>query len=151
MPPLLSRIFAMDCARFDGDVVEEKYTMELNTAEEWTLRNFAGGAHPFHIHVNPFQVVEIFDPSQGDNGTTTTFGPDEALWQDVVAIPLPKNGTPGHVRIRQRFLTYPGDFVIHCHFLNHEDLGMMKRVRVVPGPDAPGHPPCVPVRVCSRS
>jgi len=147
LPPLLPRIFAMDCARFDGDVVEAKYTMELNSVEEWTLRNFGGGAHPFHIHVNPFQVVEIFDPATGE---TTKFDPDEALWQDVVALPLASGGTPGHVKIRHRFLNYPGDFVIHCHFLNHEDLGMMKRVQVVPTREAQGNPPCQPVEKCVR-
>ena len=145
MPPLLPRIFAIDCARFDGKHVEAKYTMQLNTAEEWTLRNLGGGAHPFHIHVNPFQVVEIFNPATGE---TTTFDPEVAPWQDVVALPLASGGTPGHVKIRQRFLTFPGDFVIHCHFLNHEDLGMMKRVRIVAA-DGQGHGPCQPVRDCS--
>ncbi|MEM7587345.1 MAG: multicopper oxidase domain-containing protein [Acidobacteriota bacterium] len=148
-PPLLPRLFTIDCARYDGATVEAKYTMKLNSSEEWKLTNYGGGAHPFHIHVNPFQVVEIFDPVTGE---TQVFDPDEALWQDVVAIP-PANpasggGTPGYVKIRQRYLTFPGDFVIHCHFLNHEDLGMMKRVRIEPTSSAPGHGPCQKVGEC---
>ncbi len=39
-------------------------TMSLNTAEEWTIQNQANDkSHPFHIHINPFQIVEIFQPN----------------------------------------------------------------------------------------
>ena len=142
--PLLERVFAIDCARYDHGRVEDKYVVELNTAEEWTLRNFGGAGHPFHIHVNPFQVVEIFDGK-----TRTVFDPQSARWQDVVAIPRGSDEAPGYVKIRQRYLTFPGDFVIHCHFLNHEDMGMMKRVRVVARGGATGRPPCQRVGECS--
>jgi FtsP/CotA-like multicopper oxidase with cupredoxin domain len=38
--------------------------MELNDAEEWTIKNEAGDkAHPFHIHINPFQITEVFQPN----------------------------------------------------------------------------------------
>lgn len=43
-------------------------TVFLNTVEEWkvvnTTASFPNVDHPFHIHVNPFQVVEIFDPNE---------------------------------------------------------------------------------------
>ena len=47
-------------------------------------------------------------------------------WQDTIAIPALKfNGdgryTPGRVKIRTRFVDYPGTFVLHCHILDHED------------------------------
>lgn len=54
--------------QFD-DTIGELVT--LNTVEEWTIVNEtpSSGAlgpgpinHPFHIHINPFQVVEVFDP-----------------------------------------------------------------------------------------
>jgi len=38
----------------------------LNTVEEWKIENRTAGPlidHPFHIHVNPFQVTEVFDPN----------------------------------------------------------------------------------------
>ena len=53
--------------QFDGDVGE---VVLLNTVEEWKVINEtyanAGPAisHPFHIHINPFQVVEVFAPFQ---------------------------------------------------------------------------------------
>jgi len=38
--------------------------MVVNTAEEWKISNQANDkAHPFHIHVNPFQIVEVFQPN----------------------------------------------------------------------------------------
>jgi FtsP/CotA-like multicopper oxidase with cupredoxin domain len=49
---------------FNGEVGE---VMLLNTAEEWTIRNATAGPpidHPFHIHINPFQVTEVFDPNE---------------------------------------------------------------------------------------
>ena len=33
----------------------------LNTAEEWTLLNTSTESHPFHIHVNSYEVVSIND------------------------------------------------------------------------------------------
>jgi len=40
---------------------------KINTTEEWTIVNntaFQPIDHPFHIHINPFQVTEVFDPNQ---------------------------------------------------------------------------------------
>lgn len=54
--------------KFDGSVGEQ---VTLNTVEEWTIVNETPSSgslgpgpinHPFHIHINPFQVVEVFDP-----------------------------------------------------------------------------------------
>ena len=52
--------------KFDGSVGEQ---VALNKAEEWkivneTPSNGPSGPinHPFHIHINPFQVTEVFDP-----------------------------------------------------------------------------------------
>ncbi|MDO9411344.1 MAG: multicopper oxidase domain-containing protein [Pseudolabrys sp.] len=54
--------------KFDGTVGEQ---VTLNTVEEWTIVNETPSStnlgpgpinHPFHIHINPFQVVEVFDP-----------------------------------------------------------------------------------------
>ena len=46
----------------EGNPLEVK---PLNTAEEWTVENKTIGPidHPFHIHVNPFQITEVFDPN----------------------------------------------------------------------------------------
>jgi FtsP/CotA-like multicopper oxidase with cupredoxin domain len=52
----------IDGKKFDGEVGE---VVLLNTVEEWKVMNATtnGISHPFHIHINPFQVVEVFDPN----------------------------------------------------------------------------------------
>ena len=55
--------------QFNDDMPPE--TVHLNTVEEWKITNATIGiSHPFHIHLNPFQVVEIFNP----NDTITVTG-----------------------------------------------------------------------------
>ena len=37
----------------------------LSATEEWTIKNMAASIdHPLHIHINPFQVSEFFDPNE---------------------------------------------------------------------------------------
>ena len=58
----------IDGKQFSGHIDQ---TMLLGGTEEWTIYNdnATGAAHPFHIHINPFQVVEILgsdgEPSSG--------------------------------------------------------------------------------------
>ncbi|MER9771234.1 multicopper oxidase domain-containing protein [Mesorhizobium sp. M0220] len=105
---------------------EYDQTMILGDTEDWTLVNTTTTAsHPFHIHVNPFQVLEIFD------GKTLYEVPTPRPWQDTVAIPL-RTDANGYVKIRHRFDDFAGSFVLHCHILEHEDRGMMQLVRVIP-------------------
>jgi len=51
----------------DGKTFNQKkysQTMQLNSAEEWKISNQANDkSHPFHIHVNPFQITEVFQPN----------------------------------------------------------------------------------------
>jgi FtsP/CotA-like multicopper oxidase with cupredoxin domain len=127
--------------------------MLLNTAEEWTLFNTAGRVeHPFHIHVNPFQIVEVYDPSVGASPSALQRFNAPYVWADTVAIPpgvtevmKDQNGNPvkdksgnnvtrvipGYVKIRQRFVDFTGQYVFHCHILAHEDRGMMQLIEVV--------------------
>ncbi|HEX6083277.1 MAG TPA: multicopper oxidase domain-containing protein [Thermoanaerobaculia bacterium] len=54
----------IDNKQFSGEVGQ---VVLLNTVEEWKVVNETYGppiAHPFHIHINPFQVVEVFDPNE---------------------------------------------------------------------------------------
>ncbi|HST41949.1 MAG TPA: multicopper oxidase family protein [Conexibacter sp.] len=98
----------------------------LNTVEQWTLVNRSNEDHPFHIHVNDFQVMSVNGKPFHATGL-----------QDVVVIP--KNG--GRVVIRNPFDDFPGHFVFHCHILGHEDAGMMQTVDVVRRGRRPTPPP----------
>ena len=90
--------------------------MRLGTTEEWVIRNTSDQVHPFHIHVNPFQMVAIDDQPVIAHGYADT-------------VNLPRLGS---VTMRTRFLDFPGKYVYHCHILMHEDNGMMAVIEVQP-------------------
>jgi FtsP/CotA-like multicopper oxidase with cupredoxin domain len=154
-------------------------TMERGATQDWIVSNVPGQGnsggpnllpHPFHIHINPFQVSRIAD---------RTFDPPY-IWWDTMALPQPNttddeeagpiwNNEDAKVKcpracqvsnnatwngqwkttvqgvqsvcgctvksdsfaLRQRFDDYTGGYVIHCHFLGHEDRGMMVNVQTV--------------------
>ena len=90
---------------------------KLGTVEEWELVNVDPDRmdHPFHLHVNPFQIISR-------NGQPEPYH----AWKDTVLV---KGGET--VRIRIPFQTFTGKTVYHCHILNHEDLGMMGNIQIV--------------------
>jgi FtsP/CotA-like multicopper oxidase with cupredoxin domain len=99
---------------FDSQIISE--TLVLGTAEQWKITSSNNFGHPYHIHINPFQVV-----SYGDSIL------DTPIWKDVIMV----EGSDTEAIIYARYVRYVGDFVIHCHILMHEDQGMMQRVRIV--------------------
>lgn len=119
--------YRINAAEFEGDIINE--TLVLNTEEQWKLTAEAG-PHPYHIHINPFQVWTIADRPL-----------DKPIWKDVVLVPPGPNGGPWpETYIRSRYSEYTGDFVMHCHILPHEDQGMMQRIRIVPGAEPQSEP-----------
>jgi FtsP/CotA-like multicopper oxidase with cupredoxin domain len=54
------------------------------------------------------------------------------VWKDTLFV---KNLARGQAEqytlvIRTRYERYIGDFVLHCHILDHEDQGMMQNIRI---------------------
>ena len=88
---------------------------KLNTVEEWTILNESAEEHSFHVHTNDFQLMSTNGQPHSARG-----------WQDVANIPA-----NGQIVIRTHFLNYTGKTVLHCHILNHEDLGMMAVLEIV--------------------
>lgn len=215
--------------QFDDHKINE--AMLLNSAEEWKVVNLDATSlgnplasptkeHPFHIHVNPFQITEVFqplspkasdpapdnkcyaDPTKPETWKQCDPPQKDFVWWDTFAIPAARtdtlactssspsaasacpsakgsacaatqvctgklpgttapqtlackqdgnnnvcpdpNGTPcssqqactvdipGYFRMRSRFVDFPGQYVLHCHILTHEDRGMMQLIEVVP-------------------
>ncbi|WP_371171493.1 multicopper oxidase family protein [Aliiroseovarius sp. 2305UL8-7] len=106
----------IDLEAFNGEL---KQTMQLGTAEQWTVSNRTQVLHVYHIHVNPFLITHI-------NGDELPADSPLRRWQDTIGVPL-----GGSVGFKTRFETFTGKFVIHCHVLPHEDNGMMQIVEVV--------------------
>lgn len=119
--------FYIDNKKFEEGVIDQ--VMLLGQAEDWTVKNtsLTGVTHPFHIHVNPFQVIEIFDPATMDAPEVLQY----PVWHDTMQIPAAIGTTAGYIKIRSRFVDFPGKFVLHCHILGHEDRGMMQLIEVV--------------------
>ena len=142
---------------------------KLNTVEEWDIVNTTGDAHPIHLHLTQFRILNrqridepaytaavntklpapgLPDPSvsgvgpwpaQSANGfllgQPTAPAANERGWKDTVV------SMPGEVtRIRVPFgagaapgaplaigSSFKGEYVWHCHILEHEDNDMMQR------------------------
>jgi suppressor of ftsI len=110
-------IYKIDNKTFDPNRIDQK--VKLGTVEEWKLVNLdpadSGNIHPFHIHVNDFQVVSVNGKPYDAHG-----------YQDTVILP-----TNGDVVIRIPFEDFVGKSVYHCHLMFHGDYGMMGTFEVV--------------------
>ncbi|WP_313914506.1 multicopper oxidase family protein [Tahibacter sp.] len=110
---------------------KEARQLVLGRVEEWKLTSISG-SHPFHIHVNPFQIDRVIDTKNGNRDVSvpgsgdTSYDGLKGTWKDTLWI---KAGFD--VYVRTRYERYIGEYVLHCHILDHEDQGMMQNVRVV--------------------
>jgi FtsP/CotA-like multicopper oxidase with cupredoxin domain len=132
----------------DGITVERKWmdavteNPALGTTELWEIYNTTADAHPMHIHEITFEVVnregllldeegEVVQPIELDGNITLPESWETGFKDTVIAY-------PGQVtRVRAQFKT-PGQFVWHCHIVEHEDNEMMRPYRI--GPVQPGQP-----------
>jgi len=106
--------FAVNSAEFDPHHARQ---VILGATDVWQV-NAVGAPHVFHIHVNPFQFQRP-DPQ----------GNLQWVWKDTLLIQA--NQKP--VNLYTQYTDYIGSFVMHCHILDHEDLGMMQVIEVVDG------------------
>jgi FtsP/CotA-like multicopper oxidase with cupredoxin domain len=134
--------------RVDG-FTEEKLWMDavsenpaVGATEVWEFYNTTGDAHPMHVHEVVFEVVnreglvldeddEVVEPIQLD-GEITPPEPGETGFKDTVI------AYPGQVTRVKALFDKPGQFVWHCHIVEHEDNEMMRPYRI--GPAQPGEP-----------
>ena len=113
----------------------------IGATEVWEIYNATADAHPMHVHEVVFEVVnrepifvdELTSSVQVIPGSRPTPPePWETGFKDTVI------AYPGQVtRIRAQF-NNPGQFVWHCHIVEHEDNEMMRPFRI--GPVQPGQP-----------
>ncbi|HTY54064.1 MAG TPA: multicopper oxidase domain-containing protein [Candidatus Binataceae bacterium] len=108
-------------------------TTTQGSVEEWTIENRTLENHEFHLHQVHFMVM-----SQNNfqlNGSQPVQAIQGQL-VDMIEVPF-WDGNPAHaypnVAVRVDFRgPDTGDFVYHCHILEHEDGGMMAIIRVLP-------------------
>lgn len=118
--------------RLDGkmwsDPISEK--PRQHSTETWSFVNITGDAHPIHLHLVRFQIIDRrpFDLFAWNahrvvkyTGPAELPPPHELGWKDTV------RADAGMVtRIAMQFDGEPGRYVWHCHFLEHEDNEMMR-------------------------
>ncbi len=112
MSPAVGMAFLINGEPYRSDRIQTQ--VQLDTVEDWEITNTGVMDHPFHIHVNSFQVI-------------SRNGQPESLpaWRDTVLVPRGET-----VRIRIPFRDFAGLTVYHCHILDHEDLGMMGNLMI---------------------
>ncbi len=95
------------------------------SVEDWTIENRATEDHEFHIHQIHFLPLEV-------NGVPVSGG----QYLDTINVPYWSGSGPyPRIKVRMDFRgNVSGDFVYHCHILQHEDAGMMAIIRVLPAP-----------------
>lgn len=102
--------------------------VNVGDVEEWQIRvegSHHGGTegHPFHVHVNSFEVISVTDNMA--KPPITTMMPPGTI-QDTVWV-----AEHTTVTIRMRFRQWSGKAVLHCHILPHEDTGMMQNFLIL--------------------
>jgi FtsP/CotA-like multicopper oxidase with cupredoxin domain len=114
----------------------------LGSTEVWEYYNTTADAHPMHIHEIAFQVIgreglvldeegDVTLPIDLDGNVTQPEAWESGFKDTVIAY-------PGQVtRLKAQFSS-PGQFVWHCHIVEHEDNEMMRPYRI--GPEQPGQP-----------
>jgi len=137
---------------------------QMPVREGWELVNLATENHNFHIHQTKFRAV---DPTLAPNAIsplakTLNAATGPGVMEDEATLQIARASTPqvaqvianqqnGYCTIADwhagRCINTPalvdipfaetGDFVYHCHILEHEDAGMMAKIQVVPAPPAP--------------
>ena len=116
---------------YDDPVTE---CVKLGSMEKWRFINTTDDAHPMHLHLVQFQILERqgFNPAAFAQASSNYVGSprppaaNEAGWKDTAVV------NPRDVlTILVRFEGYTGRYVYHCHMLEHEDNDMMRPYEVV--------------------
>jgi FtsP/CotA-like multicopper oxidase with cupredoxin domain len=137
--------FFINGKAYDPDRIDKEFTMQVNATEDWLL-TAQGEPHIYHIHVNPFEIMDvtfkgksIFGPEGKCLVPPDSLGLENqycGLWHAFKDTIFVQNDYEVH--IRTTYDRYIGEYVMHCHILDHEDSGMMANILIVPDASAPG-------------
>jgi L-ascorbate oxidase len=129
----------------------------LPVKEVWELINTATEDHNFHIHQTKFRVVDLKAQPGSPlyavslfvqsliSGLSPRLAPAGQVLHDNIRLPSATGNCNGIADWRSGACSstpvvleipfkYAGDFVYHCHILEHEDGGMMAKIRVASNP-----------------
>ncbi len=108
-----SGIWAINGVAATGHVMEPFLTLRRGRSYVLAMHNQTAWHHPMHLHGHAFRVI-------ARDGRTTRY----QEWQDTVLM-------APHERVDIAFVAdNPGDWMFHCHILEHQAAGMMGVIRV---------------------
>jgi spore coat protein A, manganese oxidase len=120
-------LLLLDNKRWNAPVTEKPL---LGSVEIWRLINTTPDTHPIHLHLVRFRILnrQPFDVQHFKKTGKLIFtgppvppAPYERGLKDTV------RANPGEVtRFITRFKPFTGEYVWHCHILEHEDHEMMR-------------------------
>jgi FtsP/CotA-like multicopper oxidase with cupredoxin domain len=99
----------------NGELHHHDDDVRVGELQVWEIVNRGAEAHPFHLHGFFFQVLER-------DGVPPAY----RSWEDTVDVPA-----GSRVRIAWLPDDRPGDWMYHCHILEHHAAGMMAHFSVV--------------------
>jgi FtsP/CotA-like multicopper oxidase with cupredoxin domain len=121
-PSQPTRTFTFDgMSRINGleyDPNRLDFRVPLGVTERWRFKTGGNAPHPVHVHGAHFQVVSR-------SGGRGRLYPWEGGWKDTVLL-----NDKETVDVLIRFNAYRSLYVIHCHQLEHESMGMMANFEV---------------------
>ena len=125
-----TRTFSFDgMSRINGlryDMNRIDFQVPFGVVERWRFKTGGNAPHPVHVHGASFQV-------KSRTGGRGKLFPWEGGWKDTVLL-----NDKEVVDVLIRFDAYRGNYLIHCHQLEHEDMGMMSNFEVIDVPPPPG-------------
>jgi hypothetical protein len=115
---------------------------DLGKVLQWNT--FGLKLHAFHQHVFPYQLQEdfqfVFAERQGWPHASAWFKTGD--FHDTISLPWDcNNPTAGYqpaMKVKTNVGVYNGSMIAHCHFLTHEDGGMMLNFLLKGKPGTPG-------------
>jgi len=107
------KIWFINGVAAEGHIMDPMLTLERDRSYVLAMTNATAWHHPIHLHGHSFRVVTR-------NGQATT----HREWQDTVMM-APRE------RVEIAFVAdNPGNWMFHCHILEHQAAGMMGVIRV---------------------
>jgi blue copper oxidase len=126
-PAQPTRTFSFDgMSRINGmeyDMNRVDFRVPFGTVERWRFKTGGNAPHPVHVHGTSFQVISR-------TGGRGRLYPWEYGWKDTVLL-ADRETVDVLIRFDAYRGEYDGQYVMHCHQLEHEGMGMMTNFKVV--------------------
>ena len=113
--PSTGSVWTVDGRPFDPNRADLK--VPLGSTQTWILRNDSPITHYIHLHEELWHTLarDGKKPPPWEQGLEDTWRLDPGEW----------------VKVAAKFTDYTGEFMLHCHMLDHEDHGLMAQFDVV--------------------